>query len=260
MNYRVLNAKYLENNFIMNELSTIKQLLIIFLLVICISTSMMSLMILSEGDFKDYQNLLIFSYITSTTIFFLLFYYLLNKSRPNVINDTKVILEVKINKQVWLQQVKKDYFKSIFITISIWLLVIILLFFFLKAIYNEEPFIVFALLNLFLPIFLPIIIIFGRAYRDKIVSNLFSKEYIIKFYKEGIFVNKWLFPLRFYHWRSKINIKEIKTGINFIEFITISEAFIPVKYGSGDFIKTSKLKIPIMDAKQIELLKKNYCQ
>ncbi len=66
-------------------------------------------------------------------------------------------------------------------------------------------------------------------------------------------------PLKFYHWKHQIYIKEIKTGINFIEFITISKAFIPTGDDSGDVMKINKLKIPITDVKKIELLKKNYC-
>ncbi len=245
----------------MNKSNTIKQSMIIFLLIICMFISMMSLIFLLLKDFKDYNNLLLLLYIVSTPMVFVVFYYLIKKSMVDIVNDTKLILEIKIDKQVWLEHVKKDYQKSIFMTIIICFLIAVILFFLLKGLYKEEPIVFFVLLNLFLPLLLPMIIVFGRVYIEKIVSNLFSKEYIIKFYPEGIFVNKWLFPLKFYHWRSQIYIKEIKTGVDFIEFTAVSTAFWPSMEGaSGDVMKISKLKIPITDAKQIELLKKSYRQ
>ncbi len=133
--------------------------------------SMMSLIFLLLKDFKDYNNLLLLLHIVSTPMVFVIFYYLIKKSRVDIINDAKLILEIKIDKQVWLQYVAKEYQKSIFMTISIWFLATILLVFLLKGLYTEEPIAFFVLLNLFLPLLLPMLIVFGRVYIEKIVSN-----------------------------------------------------------------------------------------
>ncbi|PID27051.1 MAG: hypothetical protein CR982_06995 [Candidatus Cloacimonadota bacterium] len=243
----------------MNEIHPFKQVIIILSLVTFMCISMGSLLVLvSEELIALDKSFLIFSYLISTAIVLKIFYYLI-KSKQDFIKSYDFILELEIDKKVWLENRKKDYLKTFFVKIAILISFLLPFSFLFIIIYKEDPVVFFVLLNLFLSFLLPLFIILGKYIKDELVNNIFSEKYIIKFYREVIFVNRWIFPLSFSDWRNKIKIKKIKTGKNFIEFITLHKGFIPsLETTSKDFVKIRKLRIPISDTKKIELLKKRY--